>query len=415
MKPVPLRTGALPPPCSPSIGRRPLLVLMAGGLAGIAGRAAEAAAPAAVDDRVRVKVLHAFGGMPRPRFDGRFPACGVIRAADGLAYGTTEFGGKFGFGTVYRMIDARELQIVYAFGRAPDDGARPTAKLLQASDGAFWGTTSYGHGSGPYNGTVFRLDPAGTLATLHVFQGNDGSGPRGALLQAADGRLYGTTAAGGPESAGTVFRIALDGRFELLHTFAFDADGGSPNGLVQGADGWLYGTAGRGGGVDKGTIFRVSTAGAFEVVHRFAGPDGAVPRAPLTPVADGTFYGTTQFGGSANDGTIFRFEPAGTVTQLFSFDRNRSEGALPIAPLTLGSDGRLYGTAGGTLALSTVFRLDARGRPRVLHTFPAYWSPDGELLEWQPGVLIGTLQDGGGGSGGGVYRLLDRRQLPAAG
>ena len=82
------------------------------------------------------------------------------------------------------------------------DGAYPLAGLLQASDGNLYGTT-YGTLEGATAtggfGTVFKVDTAGTLATLQHFSGSGGANPAAGLVQATDGNLYGTTQFGGPE------------------------------------------------------------------------------------------------------------------------------------------------------------------------------------------------------------------------
>ena len=49
--------------------------------------------------------------------------------------------------------------------------------------------------------------PAQILTTLHSFDGTDGAGPYGALVQATDGGFYGTTFGGGAYGGGTVFRL----------------------------------------------------------------------------------------------------------------------------------------------------------------------------------------------------------------
>ena len=86
------------------------------------------------------------------------------------------------------------------------DGADPNTKLLQASDGNFYGTT----GSNNSNGTAFRVTPAGALTTLHTFSGGaDGARPYGALTQGSDGNFYGTTSSGGTGNNGTVFKLAI--------------------------------------------------------------------------------------------------------------------------------------------------------------------------------------------------------------
>ena len=49
--------------------------------------------------------------------------------------------------------------------------------------------------------------------------GEDGAAPQAALIQASDGALYGTTGAGGQLNQGTVFRLTLAGGETVLHSF----------------------------------------------------------------------------------------------------------------------------------------------------------------------------------------------------
>lgn len=164
-----------------------------------------------------------------------------------------------------------------------------------------YGTTELGGA----HGTVYVVSPSGAFTTLYGFNNTDGSLPFGALVQAADGNLYGTTWFGGANDAGTVFRITLTGTLTTLHSFD-NSDGSQPYGaLVQGTDGNLYGMTSKGGTNAEGTIFQITPGGTLTTLHSFDGTDGSEPLGGLVQGTDGKFYGTTGFGGSAGAGTIF--------------------------------------------------------------------------------------------------------------
>jgi uncharacterized repeat protein (TIGR03803 family) len=133
------------------------------------------------------------------------------------------------------------------------DGAFPWAALVQATDGALYGTT-YGI-QGPT--TVFKITLDGTLTTLHTFNGSDGSEPYATLVQGSDWNLYGTTTGGGAKGQGTIFTITPEGMLTTLHSFDGDNDGSSPNGLVQASNGAFYGTTYAGGPYNDGTVFEL--------------------------------------------------------------------------------------------------------------------------------------------------------------
>ena len=75
---------------------------------------------------------------------------------------------------------------------------------MLANDGNFYGTTQFGGTNG--DGTIFRITPDGTFTTLYAFDNLSGAEPYGALMQGADGFIYGTTQYGGTNDGGTVFR-----------------------------------------------------------------------------------------------------------------------------------------------------------------------------------------------------------------
>lgn len=146
--------------------------------------------------------------------DGELPVGGLVQATNGAFYGTTNAGG-LGCGTVFKITPRGALTSLYSFCSRPNgaDGANPSAGLAQGTDGNFYGitsgdTTSVICGS-VICGTAFDITIAGTLTTLHSFGFIDGETPAGALMQATNGRFYGTTLEGGTFNSGTVFSLGV--------------------------------------------------------------------------------------------------------------------------------------------------------------------------------------------------------------
>jgi uncharacterized repeat protein (TIGR03803 family) len=84
------------------------------------------------------------------------PCGALIEGSDGQLYGTASAGGTGGNGVVYRIAkDGSGFVVLKSFGSLPGDGARPVAALLEGSDGALYGSTEEGGQFGM--GTVFRL------------------------------------------------------------------------------------------------------------------------------------------------------------------------------------------------------------------------------------------------------------------
>lgn len=173
-------------------------------------------------------------------------------------------------------------------------------------------------------GTVFEINPAGKLTTLYSFCSQikcaDGVLPDTALVQATNGDFYGTTPRGGANctiyaGCGTASEITAAGALTTLHSFCTPnlcADGSYPNGpLVQATDGKFYGTTEFGGEADEdvGTAFEITSTGALTTLYDFCSvggcADGIEPVAGLLQATDGTFYGTTLYGGADYEGTVF--------------------------------------------------------------------------------------------------------------
>lgn len=176
---------------------------------------------------------------------------------EGKLYGTTESGGTYGYGTVFRITLSGREKVLYSFGPSSSDGAFPEAGLIDLG-GTLYGTTYNGGTHG--DGTVFSVTLSGTEKVLHsfggYFYGRDGALPTASLTK-VKGMLYGTTVSGGANSAN-----------------------------------------------EGGTVFSVTTTGVEKVLHSFRNGDGSGPYASLINV-NGTLYGTTQTGGTYGDGAVF--------------------------------------------------------------------------------------------------------------
>jgi len=253
------------------------------------------------------------------------------------------------------------------------DGAEPFGALLQGSDGNFYGTTYLGgtgqsctlnNGSSEC-GTVFKITPSGTLTTLYNFcsQSNctDGDSPNGALIQASDGNFYGTTTYGGANQActngngdtgcGTVFKITSSGALTTLYNFCPQsgcADGAEPgSGLIQGTDGNFYGTTIFGGAnsscsendIGCGVAFKITPGGTLTTLYSFCSQsnctDGTLPYAALIQGANGNFYGTTLAGGGTNNyGTVFTLSAGGGTGNQGSFAYIAGSGGVSLLDTT---------------------------------------------------------------------------------
>jgi uncharacterized repeat protein (TIGR03803 family) len=243
---------------------------------------------------------------------GGEPMAGLVQGIESNFYGTTYAGGTTSCwcGTVFKITPQGTLTTLWQF-TGGGDGSEPEAGLVQGSDGNFYGTTSYG-GKHDY-GTVFRITPAGALTNLWEFTGgSDGASPWAGLVLGSDGDFYGSTPEGG-SGHGTVFRITPAGVLSTLWQFTGGSDGSAPvAGLIQASDELFYGTTSAGGANGLGNVFRISSIGVFTNLYSFMGqPDGSDPGAALVQGFNGNFYGTTYSGGSTNNaGVVFELSGA---------------------------------------------------------------------------------------------------------
>lgn len=336
-------------------------------------------------DGTGFEVLHHFSGCLSGGADGSQPQ-GLLEGSDGTLYGTTRSGGvkggvlaqhgldAAGNGTVFKVNqDGTGYEVLHAFTGRDGDGLQPVAGLVEAPNGALFGTTledSADHGGafGAGHGTVFTLKKDGSgYRLLYTFGTNAAHGHTvwAKLIVGSDGGLYGTTDGGGQAQQGTVFRLNPgDGRYAVLHHFAVDrTDGRGPrSALVEGRDGLLYGATPVGGNQDCGTVYKLAKDGSgYAVLHHFAhdGPDGQSPQG-LVQGPDEVLYGTTHGRGAKGSGTLFSLKPDGSGFRVWhSFPSSPEDGGHPHGALVLTAEGGLYGMTGTreNQSAAAVFRL----------------------------------------------------------
>jgi uncharacterized repeat protein (TIGR03803 family) len=277
---------------------------------------------------------------------------------------------------------AQTVSILHQFSGG-NDGSEPFfMHLIQASDGDFYGTTSAGGTNSA--GTVFKITSAGTLTVLYEFKGapNDGQFPEAGLLQGSDGNFYGATYEGGSNFHGTVFQMTPLGVLTNIHILGSTAGEGiwPFSQLIQGTDGFFYGTTTAGGTRGDGTVFKINSTGNLSTIYSFTnGLDGSNPYAGVFQGSDGNFYGTTQAGGGNTNcfggcGTVYKVTPGGVLTTLHQFGTSPSDGQSPIGGIIQGYTGDYYGTTfdGGTNGEGVVFKITSAGTLTVLYQFGAF-------------------------------------------
>ena len=318
-------------------------------------------------------VLHAFTGFG----DGIFPGNGNLVVASGDVYGTTTGNASYilcgqnqnlSCDTIFKLTHPAAgktgwtYSLLYRFAR-PAEGYNPAGGLVMDKTGALYGTAMAGGNMGCQNsftnqqrtkgcGVAYKLTPpangktAWTYSILHLFTGGvDGGLPAAALLEdpSGSGVLYGTASTGGRSNCsfgnancGVVFKLtppagtAVRWTETVLYSFTGLTDGTGPVGaLIMDRFGNLYGTTSAAGGACQiitgcGTAFALivppkgKTGWRFKTLHAFAGGgDGSVPLAALTLGGAGKLYGTTSRQGDTNVncgsaigcGTIFKLTP----------------------------------------------------------------------------------------------------------
>ena len=207
-----------------------------------------------LDPHGNYSILYSFTGR---NGDGSEPFAGLVRDQAGNLYGTTFVGGAFSLGTVFKIDASGNESILHSFVGG-GDGTYPSSTLVLDPAGNLYGTTDAG---GTYNlGTLFKIDSNGNESILHTFGAtNNGANPFVGLVRDTSGNLYGVTDGGGLDHHGSVFKLDSSGNETVLYSFTGGPDGARPEAaLLLDSAGNLCGTTLDRGKNGLGTVFRVS-------------------------------------------------------------------------------------------------------------------------------------------------------------
>jgi uncharacterized repeat protein (TIGR03803 family) len=289
------------------------------------------------------------------------PYTSPFKASNGKYYGVTYFGGRNNFGVLYEY-DFVTNTFANKFNF--DDtlhGKYSLCTFVQAANGKLYGTTTSGGAAG--QGIFFEYDIMNdTLINKFDFNSGFGVGPRGALVKAPNGKYYGV-ANGGTNSNGIIYEYD-----EIADTLikVFDLPAGSVNGsnpafsLMLASNGLLYGLTNSGGTGNNGVIFEFdpNTFG-YTKKYDFVLSTGGSPSASLIQSSNGKLYGTTTYGGGGNHGVLFEYDLIAN-SYIDRFDFQNVSGSGPECTLMQASDGKIYGTtnSGGAYNNGLIFAYD---------------------------------------------------------
>jgi len=225
------------------------------------------------------KVVHSFGQGCGASCAGGSGPSGALLDLGGRLYGTTGKGGAANEGVVFSMSKTGRTKALYSFSFGQNGKSAGANGGMIDVDGILYGTTAAG---GKYGeGTIYSVTTNG-VQVLHNFSNCkrrvDGALPLGPLID-VNGKLYGTTLWSGSnascyyyEGTGTVFSTTPSGREKVLHTFGKSTsayNGSSPGTALTELNGILYGTTVEGGTCGHGTVFSITLNGTFEVLYSF--------------------------------------------------------------------------------------------------------------------------------------------------
>ena len=318
-----------------------------------------------------------------------------IEPIPGFIYGMTSLGGEYDEGVIYEYEIATGGMVIRHSFNAALNGKNPNGSLVMASNGKLYGLTKSG---GNFDkGVLFEYDlVTHTVQKLYDFTGIDGEAPLGSLMQSSDGKLYGMTNLGGIAAKGVIFSYdILTGSYTKLKDFN-TTDGSSPKGdLLEAANGMMYGFTFNGGANNYGTMFSFDKATLTYTKIQDLTSINRYPTGSFIEAASGLLYGVAntrlfQYNTSTGTLNLFSCEGTGTPTE-------DQYGNIFFASRTSGGVLSKYSTFSGVSTAATFTSSTA------LPNFSAGTYPCNGMLLASNGILYGVTSQGSWGSAGALY------------
>lgn len=288
---------------------------------------------------------------------GYNPKGSMILANNGKLYGCTQNGGANGAGTIYEY-DFISNTYTDKFDFSSALGTHPSGSLFQSSNGKLYGLTESGAGGG--SGALFEYDYNSNIFIKKLDFNTLSLGyPLGSLIEASNGKLYGTTHFGGLYYQGAIFEFDINSNVATKLVDLSGSTGVSVEyNLIEGSNGKLFGLASTGGIANKGVFFQydISTGVFTNVINFGSSLTGSYPEETLLHAANGKLYGMTPSGGLYGQGVLFEYDYL-TDNYIVKFDFNDTMGINPKASLIEVSPGRLFGmtSRGGANNAGVIF------------------------------------------------------------
>ncbi len=313
--------------------------------------------------------------------EGAAPWGRIAQAPNGKIYGVTYLGGCMDSCTLYEYDPIADTCIdVYDFYCTNPISEPSQSGLTILPDGNIYGLEQ--------NGIIYKFNPNTHVYTL-LYQQLSGAVFNGGLIKTSNGRLYGISSyGGGPNSQGYIFSFDLSlNTYSPVYNFdGIHGAGSSHEYLIQATNGKLYGTTQNGGANNKGVIFSYDlSTNTYTDLYDFDVALGSVPEGSLIQATNGKLYGMTAAGGNNNYGVIFSYDIS-TSQYAVPYYFDGPNGSFPQVSLTQASNGKLFGTTngGGTYNQGVAFSYDiATGTYTVLASFSTYSgaNPQGDIYE----------------------------------